>query len=98
MCNCTSGNDGEKNQLRFPLLEDEPNSAFFRSLIPSDSRGQSQENESFAQLVAFMRDLISFAAAGRLFGASAGRGTFSLVREACCSCCCCFAVNAAAML
>jgi hypothetical protein len=35
------------SQLRFAVLldDDEPNSAFFKSLIPSESRGQSQEKE-----------------------------------------------------
>src|ERR1700737_5156739 len=87
MCNCTSGNDG-KNQLRLALPWEEPNS-FFKSLMPSESRGQSQENECFAQFATFVRGRISFTAACGLLGASTGRGTFSF-KEACCSSCCCF--------
>src|ERR1700733_569502 len=36
-------------QLRLSLLDDEPNSTFFISLMLSESRGQSQEKECCAQ-------------------------------------------------
>src|SRR5277367_1753162 len=38
-------------QLRLALLDDAPNSAFFRSLMPSESHGQSQEKECCMQSV-----------------------------------------------
>src|ERR1700733_504427 len=46
-----------KPQPRLAVLlgDDDPNSAFFRSLIPSESRGQSHEKECCAQLVSLMR-------------------------------------------
>src|ERR1700694_5244793 len=95
---------GRRNDNYPPLALpwEEPNS-FFRSLMPSESRGQSQEKEPGAQFIVFARDLKSFAAAARLLGAAAGTGTgtgtFSFPREVCCTgCCCCFAVNAAAMV
>src|ERR1035441_7162087 len=47
------------DQPRLALLEEEPNS-FFKSLMPSESRGHSQENECRAQGMAFARDLMSF--------------------------------------
>jgi len=61
--------------------------SFFRSLRPSESRGQSQEKEPGAQFAVFARDLKSLAAAARLLGAAAGTGTFSILNEVCCTCC-----------
>src|SRR5258706_14423090 len=74
-----------------------PNSAFFNSLILSESRGHSQENECCAQFAVFVRDLKSVVAAGGL-GFSRGSGVFSVsvLKVACCSSCCCFAANSAA--
>src|SRR2546421_5690811 len=75
-----------------------PNSAFFNSLMLSESRGHSQEKECCAQFAVLVRDLKSVAAADAL-GFSRGNGVFSVsVRKvACCSCsCCCFAANSAA--
>src|SRR5882757_6073421 len=90
------------DQPRLALPWEEPNS-FFRSLIPSESRGHSQENESFVQFAVFGRDLKSAAGACGLLEFPGGgevlsvlREAFSLEREACCNCSC-FAVNAAAM-
>ena len=48
----------DSNQLRLALLGDGLNS-FLISLMPSESRGHSQEKESLAQLVALVRDLTS---------------------------------------
>src|SRR5436190_23935378 len=78
-----------------------PNSAFFNSLMLSESRGHSQENECCAQFAVFVRDLKSFAAARGLLGFSRGSGVFSVsvLKVACCNCsCCCLAVNSAAVL
>src|SRR2546429_9078617 len=78
-----------------------PNSAFFNSLMLSESRGHSQENECCAQFAVFVRDLKSVAAAGGLLGFSRGNGVFSVsvLKVACCSCsCCCFAAYSAAVL
>src|SRR5439155_13879195 len=75
-----------------------PNSAFFNSLMLSESRGHSQENECCAQFAVFVRDLKSLVAAGGLLGFSRGNGVFSVsvLKVACCNCsCCCFAVNSA---
>jgi hypothetical protein len=85
-------------QLRLALLEDEPNSAFFRSLMLSESRGHSHEKECSAQSVVFIR-LMSVAAVCGLPVLPVVRDvfSFSFFRETCCNCCC-FAANAAAML
>src|ERR1700730_1203233 len=90
--------DDEEIQLRFALACDAPNS-FLISLMPSESRGHSQENESLAHCVAFARARKSLAAACCFTGLSRGTGTFSvsLLKAACCTCCC-FAANAAAMV
>ena len=76
-----------------------PNSAFFNSLMLSESRGHSQENEGCAQF--FVRDLKSLVAAGDL-GFSRGNGVLSVsvLKLACCNCsCCCFAaISASAVL
>src|SRR5258705_11556475 len=76
-----------------------PNSAFFNSLMLSESRGHSQENECCAQFAVFVRDLKSFAAARGLLGFSRGSGVFSVsvLKVACCNCSC-LAVNSAAVL
>ena len=77
-----------------------PNSAFFNSLMLSESRGHSQENACCAQFAVLVRDLKSLVAADAL-GFSRGNGVFSVsVRKvACCNCsCCCFAANSAAVL
>src|SRR6266404_2546605 len=65
-----------------------PNSAFFNSLMLSESRGHSQENEGCAQF--FVRDLKSLVAAGGL-GFSRGNGVLSVsvLKLACCNCSCC---------
>ena len=76
------------DQLRLPLPGDELNS-FFRSLIPSESRGHSQENEPGVQFDVFARNLKSFTAAARLLGAATGTGTLSLLKEVCCIGGCC---------
>src|SRR5467141_3531119 len=87
-----------RRQLRFALLDGEPNS-FLISLMPSEIRGQSQENEPFAQLVARMRGRASIGTACCFAGLATGTGTFSvsLFSETCCTCCC-LAVNAAAIV
>src|ERR1700728_2444357 len=86
-------------QLRLGLLDEEPNSAFFRSLMPSESRGQSQEKECCAQLAA-LRRLMSPAGAAAcglpMLPVTGGAFSVSFFREACLSCCCLVA-NAAAM-
>src|SRR4051794_32190048 len=92
-----------QRQLRFALPCEPPNS-LFRSLRPSEIRGQSQENALFAQLPALMRARASFgAAACCLSGLATGTGTLagSLFSETCCTCCCCcccLTVNAVAMV
>jgi len=52
--------------LEDSLLEEEPNSAFFRSLSRSESRGQSQEKEWLAQFDAFRRLALPLAVEGGL--------------------------------
>src|ERR1700688_5078338 len=94
------------NQPRLALLGGGLNS-FFKSLRPSESLGQSQENECSAQFSIFARGLTFGAVAcGLVTGLATLRvvtGAFSFpVSNAacctccCCCCCCCFAVNAAA--
>src|SRR5213078_1839667 len=76
-----------------------PNSAFFNSLMLSESRGHSQENECCAQFAVFVRDRKSVVAAGGLPGFSRGNGVFSVsvLNVVCCnSSCCCLAVSSAA--
>src|SRR3984885_3053431 len=53
-------------QLRLSLLDDEPNSTFFKSLMLSESRGQSQEKECRAQSVALESVALESVAFGRL--------------------------------
>ena len=53
-------------QLRLSLLDDEPNSTFFISLILSESRGQSQEKECCAQSLALESAALELAVCGCL--------------------------------
>ena len=72
------------------LACDAPNS-FLISLMPPESRGHSQENESLAHWAALARARKSLAAACCFTGLTRGTGTFSvsLLRAACCTCCTC---------
>src|ERR1700722_17282813 len=53
-------------QLRLSLLDDEPNSTFFISLMLSESRGQSQEKECCAQSLALESAALELAVFGCL--------------------------------
>src|SRR5437879_3652843 len=94
-------------QPRLALLDEAPNSVFFKCFIFSESTGHSQEKvECFAQF-AFAR---AFSSAAFLLGASTGKGidVFSFRKDACSfrnearslrneSSCCCFSMSDAAM-
>ena len=79
------------------LFEEEPNSAFLKSLIPSESHGHSQGKEWSGQPAGFRRLTSLGAICGLPRLAVVGGGLSVPVSEACCNCCC-FAANAAAML
>src|ERR1700733_14525501 len=94
------------NQPRLGLFEDGLGlNRFFKSLRPSESLGQSQENEGCAQVAVFARGLTLFGAAacGLAVGLATlrvvtGAFSFPLSNAACCNCCCCcFAENAVAI-
>src|SRR5579871_2030925 len=89
-------------RLSLSLLDEEPNRAFFRSLMLSDKRGHSHEKECRGQPAGLMR--WKSAAVGR----GDGLGTLAVTRgsafsssrfsEVCCCNCCCLAAKAAAMV
>ena len=81
------------------LLAGVPNRAFFRSLMRSESRGHSHENESFGQFAGLARlgspAVLDGAGLAMLAVATGGLST-SLFSEACCCNCRCLAAKAAA--